>query len=396
VSTSNEITIIGGGIAGLSAAITCAEAGVPTRLLEARAEPGGRGRSITGEYTVNLGPHALYSDGALWAWLGERDLTPPVARPPLGGLRFYRDGQLHAVPPVRMLARALRLRGRQAPADASLRRWLVSQTDDRTADMLSAACGVFAFTHDPGSLSAAFAWERARRVLLRFPPAARYPIGGWTALIDRMAQHALALGVRTETSHRVSALPPPPVVVATDLASARQLLGDATLRWPSGHTVCLDLGLTSRRDDPFIVVDLDHAGWIERFTASDPSLAPTRHELIQAHMPVRPQEPAEITTARLERVLDNAFTDWRQRTKWRRRLIMNGQTGALDPPGTTWRDRPAIERDDGVFLAGDATAAPGLLSEVAHNSGVDAARRAIRYARAPAPTRRDTRSGSAP
>jgi hypothetical protein len=113
-------------------------------------------------------------------------------------------------------------------------------------------------------------------------------------------------------------------------------------------------------------------------------------------MPVRPQEDAEITTARLERVLDNAFTDWRQRTKWRRRLIMNGQTGALDLPGTTWRDRPAIERDDGVFLAGDATAAPGLLSEVAHNSGVDAARRAIRYARALGPTRRETRSGSAP
>jgi hypothetical protein len=59
--------------------------------------------------------------------------------------------------------------------DVSFRRWVAAHTDDRTTDMLAAACGVFTFVHDPGSLSAAFVWERARRVLLRFPPAARFP-----------------------------------------------------------------------------------------------------------------------------------------------------------------------------------------------------------------------------
>jgi hypothetical protein len=43
----------------------------------------------------------------------------------------------------------------------------------------------------------------------------------------------------------------------------------------------------------------------------------------------------------------------------------------------TWRDRPAIDQGDDRFLAGDAVAAPGLLSEVAANSGVDAARMAL-------------------
>jgi hypothetical protein len=56
---------------------------------------------------------------------------------------------------------------------------------------------------------------------------------------------------------------------------------------------------------------------------------------------------------------------------------MLGRSGALDPPGTTWRDRPAVHRDDGVFLAGDMVAAPGLLSEVAWASGVEAARGAL-------------------
>ena len=51
---------------------------------------------------------------------------------------------------------------------------------------------------------------------------------------------------------------------------------------------------------------------------------------------------------------------------------MNGRTGALDPPGKTWRDRPQIDRGGGVFLAGDMVAAPGCLSEIAWASAVEA------------------------
>ena len=67
---------------------------------------------------------------------------------------------------------------------------------------------------------------------------------------------------------------------------------------------------------------------------------------------------------------------------------MDGRSGALDHPGHTWRDRPAVERGDGVFLAGDCVAAPGLLSEVAHTSGVQAGRAAAEAARGAAPLRR--------
>ena len=62
---------------------------------------------------------------------------------------------------------------------------------------------------------------------------------------------------------------------------------------------------------------------------------------------------------------------------------MDGRTGALDLPGTTWRDRPAVARGDGVFLAGDWTAAPGLLSEVAWASAVEASRAALEAAARP-------------
>ena len=79
-------------------------------------------------------------------------------------------------------------------------------------------------------------------------------------------------------------------------------------------------------------------------------------------------------------LLDVALPGRAARTTWRRRLVMDGRTGALDLPGSTWRDRPAVARGDGVFLAGDWTAAPGLLSEVAWASAVEASRAALELA----------------
>lgn len=370
-----QLTIVGGGIAGLAAAITAAEQGLRVRLMEARTELGGRAQSTSAPYKANLGPHALYSDGTLWAWLEQRRLTPPVARPPVKGMRWYVGGKAHSAPPASMMAKALAARRLDAPATQDFRSWLASVADEPTAARMSAASGVFAFTHDPGALSAQFVWERAKRVLLRFPPAARYPIGGWSMLTAKLSRHAELLGVQIERGSRVETLPEPPVILATDLPAARRLLGDRGLDWESGHTLCLDLGLVTRRRDPFIVSDLDSASWIERFSAADPSLAPDGHELVQAQMPLRPAESPDEAEARLAYILDDTFVDWRHRSTWKRRLIMRAQTGALDRPGTTWRDRPAIDRGDGVFLVGDMVAAPGLLSEVSLNSAVTAAHR---------------------
>jgi phytoene dehydrogenase-like protein len=259
-------------------------------------------------------------------------------------------------------------------------RWS-SETADHlgaeAADALARSAGILTYYHDPGELSAAFLWEPLVRGLLSAPPTARYPIGGWSEIVARMSERAGALGVEVRTGARVHELPAPPVIVATELADARRLLSDDSLEWMSGKTVCLDLALRHRRGDPFVVVDLQETGWVERYTAADSSLAPAGEELIQAQMPIRPAETADAAAARLERLLDAAFVDWRERETWRRRQVMDGRTGALDPPGKTWRDRPAIDRGDGIYLAGDMVAAPGCLSEIACASAIEASRLAV-------------------
>ncbi|MFE7440684.1 FAD-dependent oxidoreductase [Streptomyces chartreusis] len=373
----HRITVVGGGFAGLTAAITAAEAGAKVTVYEAHHTLGGRARTAEGPYRTNEGPHALYSGGPHWAWLKQRDLIGPLAPiPPLEAarLRLRHRGVLRRTPPFAML-KLLRPALPQAPVDVDFLTWATGIAGEEGARAAAHYSAVALFHHDPGALSAAFVQERLRRAT-KLPPEAHYPKGGWANLIDRMAARAWNLGVRMETLSRIDSLDrlttEAPVVVATSLDAARRLLGDDSLTWTSGRTALIDLAVRTRRGDAFVVSDLDGTGWLERFTAQDRSLAPAGEQLIQGQIPIAPHESRADGIARAEQLLDLGFPGWRERVTWRREALANGRTGAVDLPGTSWRDRPAVDRGDGVYLAGDQVAAPGVLSEVSFNSALTA------------------------
>ncbi|MFE0705237.1 NAD(P)-binding protein [Streptomyces sp. NPDC058872] len=376
-----ELTIIGGGFAGLTAAITAAEAGAEVTLHEAHRTLGGRGRTAAGPYRTNEGPHALYDGGPHWAWLKQRGLLGDLAPvPPAEALRFrfHHDGALRRTPPLGLLRQSLRSAER-APVDLDFHTWATGLVGESAARTAAAYSAVAVFHHDPGSLSARFVQERLHRAA-GLPPEAHYVRGGWGRLIGRMAARAEGLGVRIETSSRIDALPVGggPVVVATALPAAARLLGDPSLTWESGRTVLFDLVLRTRKGDPFVISDLDEPGWIERFTAQDASLAPAGQQLVQAQLPIGPDASKADGVARAERLLDLGFPGWRERTVWRRESVSRGRTGAVDLPGTSWRDRPAVDRGDGTYLVGDQVAAPGVLAEVSFTSAVEAVSLALR------------------
>jgi hypothetical protein len=173
-----------------------------------------------------------------------------------------------------------------------------------------------------------------------------------------------------------------PVILAVGPRAARRLTGDGSLVATTPRVALLDLGLHARRGDPYLVSDLDEGAFVDRFTAVDRTLAPPGQSLVQASIGQRPGEDLEDAVARMEAILDAAFAGWRAREVWRRRSSMIEATGAIDLPGTTWRDRPAIERGDGLFVCGDWVAAPGHLAEVSWASASAAARGAVAAATA--------------
>ncbi len=119
-----ELTVVGGGIGGLTAAIAAAERGSQVRLMESKPTLGGRARTTEGAFRANWGPHVVYSDGSLWRWLDERGLARPAARAPLGAkLVFRENGRGHRLPPRGMVTALWRLRRRDAPADRTFHDW---------------------------------------------------------------------------------------------------------------------------------------------------------------------------------------------------------------------------------------------------------------------------------
>jgi phytoene dehydrogenase-like protein len=378
------VTVVGGGLAGLVAAITAAEQGVAVALHDASRTPGGHAHSSDPPFVSNFGPHAIYGDGDLLPWLRANHCAPRLARPPATGFRVRLDGRTRRAP-LPLLRAIARLTG-EAPRDVCFAQWAGGRARD---DVVQAAIGMASlpcFHPDPGALSAAFVAERLRRVTRR-ATSVRYVVGGWSQLTDSLVARARSLGVTIRSSSFVSVLPPGPVVLACGRHGAERLLA-TSLPARTTRVALLDVGLHGARRGPFALADLDERTYVARYSRVDRSLCPPDHELVQASAPLRDGEDADAGQARLELALEAALPDWRERIVWRRAALSQGVTGAVDGPGEDWRGRTAVARGDNVFLAGDYVAAPGMLGEVAWASGVDAGTRAAAAAAAAAATAR--------
>ena len=275
----SQITIIGGGLAGLTAAVACAEAGAEVVVHEAHATARRPGPHHRAPWLAHEGPHAFYADGPHWHWLVERDLVGPVAPLPLREVRGRPVPPRRAPPPdpAGEPAPLLAHRRRRAPGGPRLPHVGRARCMARRRRGPPRACsGSSPIDSDPGRLSAAFVWDLLLRFTAARAPAVRWPVGGWPVRGRAAGGACSGAGRPDETSSRVDVLPEPPVIVATQLESARALLGDG-LAWESGRCVLLDVGLVAPRDDAFLVVDLDDAGFVERATGVDASLAPAGH-----------------------------------------------------------------------------------------------------------------------
>jgi hypothetical protein len=211
------------------------------------------------------------------------------------------------------------------------------------------------------------------------PGVVRYVIAGWQALVATLGAHAESIGVVIETGRKIVQLPEPPVVVAVALAAVRRLLRMDWLRWEGTRVGLLDLAVPRTTEFPSSLLDIDERLYLARYTAFDATLAPAGIELIQVACGCRPGERLPDVESRITGVLDAITPAWRETQCWLRHSLLTDSTGALDLPGRHWKGRPSTDIAPGIYLAGDAVAAPGLLSEVAFESGRHAGALAATY-----------------
>ncbi|MFG2309456.1 hydroxysqualene dehydroxylase HpnE [Streptomyces sp. NPDC048566] len=245
--SARSAVVIGGGLAGITAALALADAGVRVTLLEGRPRLGGLAFSFRrGDLTVDNGQHVYLRCCTAYRWFLDRidaaalaplqdRLDVPVldARAPVGR-RLGRIGRgplpvpLHlarslATYPHLSLAERARV-GRAAlalkgldPADPALDDrsfgdWLAAHGQSRRAvEALWDLVGVATLNAVAGDCSLALAAMVFRTGLLSDPGAAdigwaRVPLGD---LHDTLARKALdSAGVRTETRTRVTSVSP--------------------------------------------------------------------------------------------------------------------------------------------------------------------------------------------
>jgi phytoene dehydrogenase-like protein len=401
-TTTTDVAVIGGGIAGLTAAAYAARGGATVTLLDARTDLGGRGRTqVDAGFHFNEGPHALYRDGAGTAALHDLGIRPDGKMPPLRNPRASLDGRLVRMPPARAVAQTAALLahlGRDAadPAwiDASASEWIAGRVLDPVArHVVAALVRVSSYAGDLDTFSADGAIIQLKSSL----KGVLYLHGGWRQIVTALATVARDAGATVDAGHKVTSVRADggrwiverdgaPAVAARRIVLAAggpghadRLLGASSPTITAAahdavpvHAACLDLGLDElpvpgRR----FVLGLDRPTYASVHTAAA-RLSDTGGQLLHV-MRYEPPAGEDAPTAlrELHHVADEIQPGWREHELARQ--VGTHRVVAFDRPrpGTGMGGRPgAVVPDlDGVFVAGDWVGPDGLIGGAALASG---------------------------
>ncbi len=421
--------VIGSGVAGLVAAASLAKTGNQVLVLEKTALPGGRAATREKHgFLFNLGPHALYRDGAFLKALRSFGIEPRGAVPGANGGFAISGGRLHTLPTgvLSLLTTDLLslpakfefagLLSRIGSIDASaihhetLDHWLARTIKHQSVrDVIKMLVRVTTFTNAPEVQSAGAAIEQLQ---LGTRGNVLYLDGGWQTIVDGLRRtaetagarfisgaHAVALERRgrTATAVRLSdgtALAASSVIATGSPSDVDALTGTsfATALPPPVRHATLDIGLRALPNPRRLVAfGVDRPVYFSVHSAVA-KLAPSGGAVIHASKYLSAGETAgRETELELEQLVDQLQPGWRDVVDSKvflPNLTVTHTMLTAAAGGAAGRPAPRVASFDNMFIAGDWVGAHGQLSDAAAASALDAAGAAIasapRIDRAPA------------
>lgn len=412
--TQHSVNIVGGGIAGLIAAVDLARAGVHVELFESAAELGGRARTKqTDGFFLNQGPHALYF-GVFHRELQRLGIpfTGQVTKPqePQG----LWHGKLHRLPTSVASLAFTNLLGigdkvsfarvqksiiDGATGKESFALWLDGQDlSPIVRASVEAIARVTTYANAPAQSAAAAMLDQIRLGL----KGVLYLDGGWASLVRGLAKAAADAGAILHTGANVERVLVEGRRSRVVLADGGAHVADATILALGPREAAMlapgvaSLALEAKEAMPIRANTLDLA--LKRMPEGARAFAlgidqPYYFSLHSDAAKLAPEGGAVVHIAKylpadeapkrdaideLEAVADLVMPGWRalevKRQELRGMVVANGLV--------RWdRPRPGVELADapGLFIAGDWVGDEGMISDASAASAATAARAALKW-----------------
>lgn len=418
---SSDIAVVGGGLAGLTAATFLARAGYEVTLLEQSQQLGGRAIThVEKGFHFNLGPRALYRAGQGEKILQELGIQFSGGIPSLNGGYAIRQGRKHAFPAGMLSLLTTRLFGLSSKLEINrlfaslgkidpksvqnltLREWLDQEIKQPAArQFFEALVRLWTYANAPEQMSAEVAIAQGQLV---FAGLVYYIDGGWQVLVNGLCQVARAAGVRIVTGAKVAAVEHDKAVRSIRLATGERCQASAIIlatspkvslklvedgqntslhQWATAaipvQAACLDVAL-KRLPQPRnrFALGIDQPIY---FSVHSPyaNLAPNGCALIHTAKylgSTASQKNRATIEQELEAVLDLLQPGWRNELVVRRFLpdiVVSNALVTAAQGGTASRPGPAVPEIDNLYVVGDWVGHEGLLADAALSSAKQAA-----------------------
>lgn len=390
MTTKPNIAVIGGGLAGLTAAAYVARAGHGVTVYETRNRLGGRATTDEHQgFRLNQGPHALYLGGAAEQVLSELGIDPKGGRPPVKGA-MWRDGTLYTAPAGLGTLLRTRLFGLRAKAefgallvrlpkldptdyaDLTVRQWAESETDRaEIVDVLLALARLATYVNAPDDLSADAAITQLQ---LAVGSGVRYIDGGWATIVTALRDRP---GIEVVIGAPVDELPEADAVIVANGSpeAAAKLIGCAFAIGPPAETAVLDLGVSVPPACDF-AIGIDQPYYCSNHSRAA-ALAPSGQHLVSVAKYLSTGESASkyelMAFARAAGISEDAVVYQR----YLHRMAAVTAIPVAELGG--FRGRPTVEVSDqpAIFVAGDWVGPQGHLADAVFASARQAARLAM-------------------